>query len=917
MSDFSELIKRQPDLYTRNSFVSKIISDLAGTRKKIKILDVGGRGGKLYEFISDNFTVQILDSLPNDYNEPNYIVGDALNLPFEDNSFDFVVSLETLEHIPKKDKTKFVSELLRVSRLGIVLTAPFFSKEVNQAEKYLNDLYFQNLGRMHPWLKEHFESTLPLEKDIENFFKAKKVHFKKFSQNNLNNWILFMGVNFIEDLYGKLSSEINDYYEFYNRNMMKLGDSFEPSYRKIYFATKDKQIFKKLKKENFTSTKNTLLYEKFIYDSIFLLSKRIQQKEFDYSQLQRNYEQLTRENQGLIQSLKTYRGSLVYKILRSLSFAKKLIKFSLKIEKLSKGISFLIKYGPIGLLRKIIYSETVDVEYKNWLLKNSITPEKMIQMRIEQERFKLKPKISVLMPVYNTPINFLRQAIDSVINQVYENWEFCIVDDASTNSEIHDLLKDYQKKDSRIRLQFRKENGGISAASNTALKMVKGEFIAVLDHDDLYWPNAFFETVKIINKYPKADFIYSDEDKIDENNNHSGPFFKPDYSPDLLLSEMYMTHFTALRKTLADRVGVFNEKYPGSQDWDYVLRVVEASKEIYHIPKILYSFRMWVGSTAGNPKSKSYAYKAHQSLLEEVLSRRKTPGLVKPGPFLGSYNIFYSVEREPLVSVIISTKDKAGMLKKCIDGVLTNTYQNFEILLINNQSSEKETYDYFDKIKNNPKIKILDYDKPFHISKIFNFAVSKAEGELILLLGNDIEPIKNDWLAVMVGFAQRSDVGGVGVKLLFPDKKIQHCGVILGLGPHRVAGHPYYKFPDEIGYAGLINVTRNYSAVTGACFMTKKKIYEKVGGFDESLRVLFNDVDYCLKVRGEGYQIIYTPQAALYHHESASLGKIETRGVDMTEVNYMKSKWGDLLENDPFYNKNLSLDYEDFRIKTD
>ncbi len=910
-----DLIKLQPDLYSRNFFVSKILQKIAGENKDIKIIDVGGRGGKLYEFLPKNYNIQIFDTLPNDYNEPNYIQGDALNIGFNDKAFDFVTSLETLEHIPKKSKYKFIQELLRVSKYGVILTAPFYSPHVKQAEGYLNDLYYENLGRMHPWLKEHLESTLPKETELEKFCKENGVYFKKIGQNNLNNWILFMGINFLEEVYETTDKDTLAYYENYNKNFMKLGDSFDPSYRKIYFLTKDKNLVDRLNIDDLKSKKDENLYEKFVYDSLSLLSERIHQKEFDFTQLQKQNERLNSEVKEIQILIDSYKKTRIYKLGQGFTLFKKIVKVVLNQDKIKKGFKILFKYGPRAIYNKFRYSQVMDVQYNDWLMKNALTTQKIEEMKDQEEKFTSKPKISILLPVYNTPEKFLRRAIDSVINQIYKNWELCIADDASNDENIKLILEEYKKKDKRIKVIYREKNGGISVASNTALKMVTGEFIGVLDHDDIYWPNALFETVKVLNEHPKADLIYSDEDKIDENENHSGPFFKPDYSPDLLLSMMYMTHFLALRKSLADKIGLFNEKYPGTQDWDYILRTVEQTKEVYHIPNILYSFRMWSGSTAGNPRSKTYAYKVHKDVINDALQRRGTPGIIKPGPFLGSYDIIYSIKEEPLVSIVISTKDKVNFLRRCVDGVLSNTYQNFEIIIINNQSIEKETYEYFEKLKINPKVRILDYDRPFHIPKIFNYAVSEAKGEYILLLGNDIEPIKKDWLSIMVGHIQRKDVGGVGVKLLFGDKKVQHCGVILGLGPDRIAGHPYYRYPDEIGYGGLVNVNRNYSAVTGACFLTKRNLYLEVGGFDEDLRILFNDVDYCLKLRAKGFQMVYVPQAVLFHHESTSLGKIETRGVDASEVSYMKKKWGKLLENDPFYNPNLTLDKEDFSIR--
>jgi GT2 family glycosyltransferase len=563
-------------------------------------------------------------------------------------------------------------------------------------------------------------------------------------------------------------------------------------------------------------------------------------------------------------------------------------------------------------------------DYELWILKNEPKEEDLKRMAEECKRFRYRPKISIIMPVWNTEEKWLRKAIESVLNQVYDNWELCIADGGSTKPHVRKVLEEYARKDERIKVKFLPKNLGIAGNSNEALKLASGEFVAFLDHDDELAPFALYEVVKLLNERPDLDFIYSDEDKIDEKGRRMDPFFKPDYNPDMFLSVNYLCHLSVIRKSLVKKVGGFRLGYDGSQDYDLFLRVLEHTDKIVHIPKILYHWRMIETSTAASTSAKLYAYEAAKKALADAMKRRgiEIEG-VYDGLWLGSYRVKYKIKGNPKVSIIIPTKDKVDVLKRCIESILNKTtYQNYEIIIVDNNSQEERTFEYYKTIRDNPKIRILEYNKPFNFAKINNYAVSKVDSEFILFLNNDTEIITPEWLSAMLEHAQRREVGAVGAKLLYPNNTIQHAGVILGLGagPQRVAGHSHKYLPDNLpGYYYRPHIVQNLSAVTAACMLTKKSLFEEVGGFDEiNLPIAFNDVDYCLKLREKGYLIVYTPYAVLYHHESISRGYEDTpekQARFMREVEYMRKKWGDVLDTDPYYNPNLTRVKEDFSIR--
>ena len=528
------------------------------------------------------------------------------------------------------------------------------------------------------------------------------------------------------------------------------------------------------------------------------------------------------------------------------------------------------------------------------------------QNKIEEyKKFKYNPKISIIIPTYNVSEKLLTECLDSVLNQSYTNFEICIADDKSTNIETLNTLKKYEKND-KVKIIYREKNGHISEASNSALKLATGEFIALLDNDDILEHDALYFIVDALNKDKSLDMIYTDEDKMDFNGRIMEPHFKPDYSPDTLMGVNYICHFTCIRKSIMDELKGFRSKYNGAQDYDLFLRVVEKTNKIYHIKKVLYHWRQTPTSTAGALGNKDYAFVAAQNSLKDALKRRKINGKVLKNPRVSTHLIKYE-NKNPLVSIIIPMKDKAKITKRCIDSLYEkSTYKNFEIILVDNNSVEKETFDMIENYKKNDNFRVLRLECEFNYSYINNEAVKIAKGDYILFLNNDTEVIDIDFIEWMVGYASLSHVGCVGLKLLFPDKKVQHAGVVLGYGG--VAGHIYVAESNEDnGLFGRLAMPYNYTAVTAACLMIEKSKFNQVKGFDENLKVALNDVDLNLKLLDNGYYNVCLSNITMYHYESKSRGyeaTTEKHERFLKEQKYMQNKWGKILEEDKYFSKN-------------
>jgi glycosyltransferase involved in cell wall biosynthesis len=545
-------------------------------------------------------------------------------------------------------------------------------------------------------------------------------------------------------------------------------------------------------------------------------------------------------------------------------------------------------------------------------------PKLTSQIEEQIARFEQKPLISIIMPVYNVDPKWLKKAIDSIIGQWYDKWELCIADDKSTNKKTLDYLQGLD--DPRIKVRFLEENLNISGASNAALELAKGDYIALMDNDDEITPDALYEMVKCINE-ADADFIYSDEDFISEEGECSNPHFKPDFSPDLLLSHNYITHFTCFKKSLLSQVGTFNSTFDGSQDYDLFLRLTEKTDKICHIKKVLYHWRTLESSTSLNSEAKPEALERGRKVLIEAMRRRNIKAKVEHANMHHYFRVRYPIENAPLVSIIIPFKDKPELLEMCIGSILEkSTYRNFEIIGISNNSAEEHTFETMVSLeKRDTRVSFYEYNVAFNYADINNHAVKAyAKGEHILLLNNDIEVITPEWIEAMLEHSQREEIGCVGAKLYYPDDTVQHAGIIMGLGGY--AGHSHKGYSrHNVGYFNRLGVVQNVSAVTAACLMVKKRIYEEVSGMDAiRFKVAYNDVDFCLRVGEKGYRNLFTPYAELYHHESISRG-YETTPEKMARFQKEKDALFErhqkiLTEGDPYYNPNLCHDKEDFSL---
>ena len=582
-----------------------------------------------------------------------------------------------------------------------------------------------------------------------------------------------------------------------------------------------------------------------------------------------------------------------------------------------------------GIIAKIKYKKIERQAMGSYGSSSFPTPEEAKRQR--EEKFPRMPKISILVPLYNTPENFLREMIESVTSQTYENWELCL---GGGSDKKHGLVAgtivEYQKKDEtsgksgRILYHKLKKNEGISGNTNQCLAMATGEYIGLFDHDDILHPSVLYEYVKVINEQ-QADYIYCDETtfKSGDINKMLTMHFKPDYAIDNLRANNYICHFSVFARKLLDGTELFRPRFDGSQDHDMILRLTDRAERVVHVPKLMYYWRSHAGSTAAGIDAKPYAVEAAKGAVADHLRRHGFEHfqISSTRAFDTIFKIRYQIIGSPKISIVIANKDHKEDLKRCITSILEkSTYENYEIIVVENNSTQQEIFDYYEELKENEKIRVLTYEGEFNYSAVNNLGVANANGEYILLLNNDTQVITVNWMEELLMYAQREDVGAVGAKLYYADKTIQHAGVVLGLGAHRTAGHSHYKqHRDNLGYMGRLCYAQNVSAVTGACLLVKKALFEEAGRLDESFAVSLNDVDFCLKLREKGYLNVFTPFAELYHFESISRG-LDDNGEKARRYNReserFREKWKDVLKaGDPYYNANFSLDRSDFALK--
>ena len=543
----------------------------------------------------------------------------------------------------------------------------------------------------------------------------------------------------------------------------------------------------------------------------------------------------------------------------------------------------------------------------------------------EETVFPNMVKISILTPLWNTPENFLRDMIGSVQKQTYGNWELCLADGSDdAHAYVGEICRELAGKDERIRYRKLEKNEGIAGNTNQCLTMATGEYIGLFDHDDMLHPCVLFEYVKAINE-KNADYVYCDEAtfKNGDINQMITMHFKPDYAIDNLRANNYICHFSVFSRKLLDGTELFRTKFDGSQDHDMILRLTDKAEHVVHVPKLLYYWRLHAGSVASGIEAKPYAIESARGAVADHLRKHGFEHftITSTRAFETIFKITYEIIGDPKISIIIPNKDHVEDLRRCVTSIIEkSTYDNYEIVIVENNSETKEIFSYYEELKNNPSIKIVTFKGAFNYSAVNNFGVGAATGDYVLLLNNDTQVITVNWLEELLMYAQREDVGAVGGKLYYADKTIQHAGVVIGLGAHRTAGHTHYRQKREnLGYMGRLCYAQDVSAVTGACLMVKKKLYEEAGGLDEGFAVSLNDVDFCLKLRQLGYLNVFTPFAELYHYESVSRG-LDTDGEKAARYNEesarFREKWKVQLEaGDPYYNPNFTMDKSDFSLR--
>lgn len=599
--------------------------------------------------------------------------------------------------------------------------------------------------------------------------------------------------------------------------------------------------------------------------------------------------------------------------------AKKLDKY------VEKGIRYWKSQGAAALVEKVV-TKVKNVRqgppsYQKWIRHH--LPDRNELEKQKKTSFGYRPKISFVVPLYKTPEKYLRRLTESFQEQTYSNWELCFSDGSGAQSPLTELLKELTAKDNRIKYVSHEEPLQISENTNSAIEIATGDFIAFADHDDELTPNALFECVKAINEKPQTLVIYTDEDKMSmDGHKFFQPHFKPDYNPDLLCTVNYICHLFVVSRKVIEKVGGLRSEFDGAQDYDFVLRCVEAVKdeEICHIPKILYHWRCHEDSTAENPESKLYAFEAGRRAIQAHYERTGIHAEVFEGEYLGLYRTKFIRDHDPLISIIIPNKDHIDDLKRCMESIeQKSTYKNYEYIIVENNSTDPATFEYYKKLEaENPRVRMVYWDGVFNYSAINNYGASFAKGEYLLLLNNDTEIINPDCLEELLGYCMRKDVGAVGARLYYEDDTIQHAGVVIGFGG--IAGHCFVQQKrGTTGYCHRIICAQDYSAVTAACMMVKRSAFDAVGGLSEELAVAFNDIDFCMKLRKAGYLIVYNPYAELYHYESKSRGLEDTPEKVARfnkEVATFEKKWPDILKNgDPYYNPNLTLKSQDFSLK--
>ena len=813
----------------------------------------------------------------------------ALNpLPEEfPKKFDLVTNIEVAEHIYKEDVDGYFSRLC----------------------SYADDILF---------------SSTPDDVTEKTHFNVQQAEY----------WAkLFAGYGFFKVLdydasylspqatrFAKREISVSDLVENYEREIRIYRENVQASLEeKTQFADQMKSNCDILQKENQTLVQKNIeleMKEMSAANENVFLSKTIEMLREENAQLEKNVLEYDIQYNATV-------NSSVWKLTKPLramlNGIKKLLNSTRPTKIFYKGLASVKNYGIRATWQKVS-SRRYRIKHEKDFMKRYVFTQEERQMQ-EAAVFDRDITFSILVPLYNTPEKFLAEMIDSVLAQTYPKWELCLADGSDeSHAYVGEICRRYAQKDPRVRYQVLTENLGISGNTNKCIEMATGDYIGLFDHDDLLHPAALYEAMKAITE-KDADFIYTDEMTFSHDiQNPVTTHFKPDFALDNLRANNYICHFSVFSRALLDQVGYFSGDYDGSQDFDIILRLTQKAKHVVHIPKILYFWRSHAGSTAGNISVKPYCITSGIQALNDYLKRMGIEGTAMEAPNAPMiYRIKYTLKDTPLVSIIIPNKDHIDDLNRCICSIYQkSTYRNFEIIVVENNSKIKKTFEYYELLKNRPDLRVIQWENPFHLSAVQNFAASQAKGKYLLFLDNDTEVISPRWMEEMLMYAQGDDVGAVGAKLYFPDNTIEHAGIVIGI--QGSVGHAHYRAArGNLGYMGRLMYAQNFSAVSGACMMISKEKFDQAGGFCEDYAFAFNDVDLCLRLREQNYLIVFTPYAELYHYESKTKGKGEASIKNSTrfkeDETRFQTKWKAFIEKgDPYYNPNFSLERDDFTL---
>lgn len=934
--------------YIRNEhwlkFFGKIAKEIKEKVNPKTVLDVGCAKGFLVEQLHKNkITAYGIDISQYAINEVSkeikqYCKIGSILEPF-DRDYDLIVCIEVLEHLYREDADKAVENICKHAKSVIFSSSPvdFEEKTHHNIQKpvFWTKLFAKygfykdeklDLSFINPWA-DKFDKREISKDDLIQMYESKL--WKNFKGNNeLRKQISILEdspLGFLLILYSKREDLQNEFTEVLKGDYQRLLEwaisvgksntrdsqkekissflsTYEAYLTAIHSAIEKSKLEEQISINNeqirvLGEQKKVLELTKMENDSkIKELELSIDEKDYNTNMLEKNIDELQIQEKVLTFEIDTIRNGIPYMFARDIAtlLDKKLSPNS-KIGKVVRKIAFSIYNKRLKENQQNTSEAFYEYEFNDYISQDEI--KRII------ESLSYKPKISIVMPVYNTEPVFLKRAIESVKNQYYSNWQLCICDDGSID-EVRKILKNESENDERINVVYSTKNQGISSASNLALNLTEGEFITLLDHDDELAKNALLEVVRIINtNKDDIDFIYSDEDKIGEENDHTEPFFKPNWSPDLLFSYNYPIHISVFRASLLKKIGGFRKEYDGSQDYDLILRYLESTEKIFHIPKVLYSWRKISGSTALSLSEKSYAYEAGKKAIQNALKRRNLDAECEKGIQLGTYRVKYNIRASPLVSIIIPTRSIEN-LKVCVKSIVEqSTFKNFEIIVLDSSQKNKikKFCEKFDKI-----IYENVFQESFNFSKVNNDGVKISNGDYVIFLNDDTEVKSSRWIEDLLEHAQREEVGIVGAKLLYENDQVQHAGTVIGIENH--AGNYGGMHESDGGYFGFARITRNCSAVTAACMMMKKDDFVSIGGFDEELAQSWQDVDLGIRIINSGKIIVFTPYSLLYHYEGKTRGRVDSSKEELKARKIFRKKNLTFVRNgDPYYNPNLSL----------